>query len=303
MNGEVSKHDYINGIYKFHKNLFDYSEFISNTDIQKIEISDNSVIMTSRKLGLKIFCNKNDKRIPPIEILNFDCYEKNDSAMIFNLVDDDFTIFDIGANIGWYSLALTKLNNTIDIFAFEPVTKTYEILLKNIELNHIHNIYSFNHGFYSKNTELEFYYNMDGSGNASSKNLMDKKNTQKIKCAVKMLDSFVSTNNIEKIDMIKCDVEGAELFVFQGAENSIVKFKPIIFAEMLRKWTAKFDYHPNDIIKFFKNIEYLCFFVTDNELVQISNIDNDTLSTNFFFLHKEKHALQISKFCNNILNI
>ena len=74
--GKITKSEYINQMYNHHKKLFEYSEFIKNTDIGKIEIDDGRVIMTSRELGIKIICEENDERIPPIEILNFEYYEK-----------------------------------------------------------------------------------------------------------------------------------------------------------------------------------------------------------------------------------
>ena len=55
LNGELSKSDFISDMYaQNHKALFDYSKFIKNRDIKKIEINDGLVTMTSRELGIKI---------------------------------------------------------------------------------------------------------------------------------------------------------------------------------------------------------------------------------------------------------
>ena len=294
--GNISKADFIKSMYEYHKTLFEYSKFIKNTDIKKIEIVDNKVIMTSRQLGIKILCNSKDERIPPIEVLNFDYYEKNDSSMIFKLIENDFTIFDIGANVGWYSIAFSKVKNNVSIFAFEPILKTYKNLVFNTKLNSVKNIKTFQNGFHNKNTTLNFYYYPEGSVNASSKNLAPERRSIKLKYKVYSLDDFVRKNKVSKIDFIKCDVEGAELFVFEGAKKSIKKWKPIIFTEMLRKWSAKFDYHPNEIIEFLKNKGYLCFFTKNHKLVEIKEIYENTIETNFFFLHREKHSEQISTY-------
>ena len=98
--------------------MFNYAEFILGTDIQKIEIEDGQVVMTSREHGIKIICDKHDKRIAPIEVLNFQNYEKVDSDMIFKMVKDGDRVLDIGANIGWYSLGLAKCYPNCDIRAF-----------------------------------------------------------------------------------------------------------------------------------------------------------------------------------------
>ena len=50
-----------------------------------------------------------------------------------------------------------------------------------------------------------------------------------------------------------------KLFLPLKELETFKKFKPIIFTEMLRKWAAKFGYHPNDIINYFSNFGYNCF--------------------------------------------
>lgn len=283
-------------MYDYHKILFGYSEFIKDTDIKKIEIVDDNVIMSSREQGIKIICIKDDERIPPIECLNFDYYEENDSKMIYNFIEDNFIVFDIGANIGWYSIGIAKYRKNVKVYSFEPIPKTYDNLKSNVKLNDLHNIEIFNYGFYNEDKNLTFYYYPEGSGNASSVILTENKDFSKIQCKVITLDGFVKNNNIPKIDFIKCDVEGAELFVFEGAIRTIELFKPIVFTEMLRKWSSKFNYHPNKIITFFNEKGYLCFVSNEKELQEIKKIDENTLETNFFFLHKKKHSSQILQY-------
>lgn len=285
-------------MYDIHNVLFEYTKFIKDTDVKRIEINDDSLIITSRENSIKIVCEKNDQRIAPFEIMNFNSYEKNDSKIIDQLIKNHFTIFDIGANFGWYSLNFAKMHKLSKIYAFEPIPKTYKKLVENITINNLNNITSVNFGLYNKNTDLTFYYYEQGSGNASSKNLEYRKNTQKLICSVITLDDFIIKNNISSLDFIKCDVEGGELFVFEGGSNSIDLHRPIIFTEMLRKWSEKHEYHPNKIIDFFKAKNYRCFISNKSGLSEIVTINNDTIETNFFFLHDEKHASIISSLTN-----
>jgi hypothetical protein len=70
---------------------------------------------------------------------------------------------------------------------------------------------------------------------------------------------------------------------------------------MLRKWSAKFNYHPNDIIELLNSIGYLCFTIREKNLKEFHLMDENTLDTNFIFLHKENHANQIKdKIINKI---
>jgi len=242
---------------------------------------------------------KNDQRITPIEILNFNYYENNESKIIYKLIDENFTIFDIGANFGWYSINFSNINKGIRTYAFEPIPNTYKKLVENIKLNDLKNIETFNFGLYNKNTDLTFYYYPQESGNASSVNLKPEKNSQEFKCKVIILDDFIKKNKINSLDFIKCDVEGAEIFVFEGGKKSIELYKPIIFTEMLRKWSAKFGYHPNKIIDFFEEKGYGCFVSNVTGLTEITEITEETIETNFFFLHEEKHANKITSLKSN----
>jgi len=57
-NGLIQKPEYIKKIYDFHRILFDYAEFIKNTDIKKIEITDDKIITTTRENAIKMICEK-----------------------------------------------------------------------------------------------------------------------------------------------------------------------------------------------------------------------------------------------------
>jgi FkbM family methyltransferase len=294
--GKIERIKYINSMYNYHKILFDYSEFLNGTDIKKIEIIDNDVIMTSRQHEIKIICMKDDIRSMPLETLSLDYYEKNDTQMMYDLIEDDFTMFDIGANIGWYSIGIAKQEKNINVYSFEPILKIFKNLKTNLKLNKLHNVKIFNYGFYNENKKLDFYYYPNGSGYSSNIPFPGKEGFEKVQCELLVLDEFVNKNEIHKIDFIKCDVEGAELFVFQGGVKVIERFKPIILTEISRINQSKFSYHPNKLIKFFKENGYLCFIATEKGLKEIKEINEKTQETNAFFLHTKRHSLQITKY-------
>lgn len=283
--GAVDKQEYIARMYNIHKTLFNYAEYLRDTDISKIEITDFSVMMTSRKSGIKMLCPM-DKRTAPIEILNFNAYEPDLLAMAFKLIERESTIFDIGANMGWYTLNIAKALEGVKIYAFEPIASTFSYLKYNVELNKLENVILNNFGFSDTEQELTFYYDPENSGNTSLKEM--EKGRSLVQCRVKTLDNYFASPSI-KCDFIKCDVEGAELLVYKGGVNFLSRCRPIIMSEMLRKWTAKFDYHPNDIIELLSGIGYQCFVVTGEKLREFFDMDETTVETNFFFLHSEKH--------------
>ncbi len=292
-NNEMNKVQYIGAMHRLHKRLFDYADFIKNTDISSIEIVEGAVFITFKSNGVKMICDAMDERTAPIEALNFEAYEKEDTNLVMQLIGDDkATILDIGANVGWYSLSVGKMCPKAEIFSFEPIPGTYSYLNKNIEANQLGNIKSHNFGFSNENKSIDFYFYPEGSGNASIEKLADLETVTVIPCQVQKLDDFVELEGIS-VDFVKCDVEGAELLVFQGGISTIKMHKPIIFTEMLRKWAQKFGYHPNNIIEMLSEVGYRCFSSDNARLVEIFKIDESTIATNFYFLHKDKHIEKI----------
>jgi FkbM family methyltransferase len=295
LSGKIEKSEYITNMYKEnHDKLFQYADFIKNRDIQKIEIVEDIVMISSKELNIKIICNRFDERIAPIEILNFKNYEKGDSDMIFRLVNDSDTVFDIGGNLGWYSIGLYKNKKDIVIHAFEPIPSTYKCLKENVKINGA-NIVVNNFGLSDKKQECTFYFHKEGSGNASAAIMDDARDNLEVQCMLDTLDNYFDETNLSKLDFIKCDVEGAELLTLKGGFKTIKNHKPIVFAEMLRKWSEKFNYHPNEIIELFRSIGYGCFHVTNNKLKEIAEMTDETIETNFFFLHLEKHVNELNE--------
>ncbi|MCF7800266.1 FkbM family methyltransferase [Candidatus Babeliales bacterium] len=296
--GNIDKNIYWQEMFYYHEKLLEYKELLKdNGTIKNIKFDKNFLYVTLFN-GLEFFWDPNDLRSPVSVAVNNGEYEEKEINFISCLIKDAEIIFDIGANVGWFSLHLSKFlqNQNPEIHAFEPVKSTFVNLDKNIKLNNKDNIKAYNFGFGQENTKIKFFVpKKTGSVAASMQNILNEECLEQ-ECEIKKLDDFVNDNNIKQIDFLKCDVEGAELLVIKGGLEILNEFKPIIFLEMLRKWSAKFNYHPNDIIFILKNLGYSCYSFAQNKLVEIDLIDEQTIDTNFLFLSKIKHNNIIEKF-------
>jgi len=294
LNGKLNKQDFIKKMHEIHSRLFEYADYLKSTDIASIEISDDKVIMTSRKASVKMLCDKDDERMTPIETLNFNEYETDELNFMVNYIrgnfNKEFTFLDVGGNVGWYSIHLAKEFPEINIHTFEPIPKTFSYLKNNIEMNQVKNVHLNNFGFAEKEKDMTFYYCKEGSGNASLSNLSGSEEAEKINTRVYRVDDYVKKNKLQ-VNFIKCDVEGAELFVFKGAALTLKKQKPVVLTEMLRKWAMRFGYHPNDIIQYFSKLGYNCFTINGKLLKPFSKVDEYTMETNFVFIHPDKLKL------------
>ena len=288
--GRIQKSEFIIKAHqKFHSILFELAGELANTDIASIELTDNKVCMLSRLDGIRIVVDNADQRTAPVEILNFNAYEPELASVIRSLAPFMNTMLDIGANIGWYSLLVQKINPSAVIHAFEPIPVTFQRLKDNIDLNNSLNVYLHNYGLSSQPGTFPFFYYSEGTGNASLQNLANRDDAQVFECDLKTLSSIENELVVnETIDFIKCDVEGNELSVIQGGGELIEKHKPIILLELLRKWSARFNYHPNEVIELLRDHGYNSYVCApDSKLSPIQLITEETIETNFFFVHAE----------------
>lgn len=292
----LDKTNFRKKIHNMMMQIKDIKCLLDNSIIDKIEFDKNSFWITLKKdYGeVKLYINEFDFEEVPISIICFGDYEKSETNMTCKILDffkdeKDFTCFDIGANVGWYTLNILKRFDNMNVFSFEPSPITFQRLEKNLELNQFATNKLFNIGFFDKNDKLDFYYDTQGSGASSLVNIRERDSVKKISVDMMKLDDWVKINNVKKVDFIKCDVEGAEYFVYQGGIEFISKNKPIIFSEMLRKWSAKFGYTPNDIIEFMKKLGYKCYVIYEDFLKEFNFVDENTIETNYYFLHAEKH--------------
>lgn len=297
-NGVLEKHKYMEDMFDAHKYLFEYPALINDSPVTKIEITKEQVVFSINNEGSSILmcCDGRDAYSLPMTFLNLSECETDESAMINRLIKPDDVVFDIGANIGWYTVNILLKHKGASVYAFEPIESSCRYLKKNLALNNLNTDNVYNFGLSDENKTVKFYFDVKCAMASSMANLREDEKTVAVECKVKKLDDFVSSlPSLQRLDFIKCDVEGAELFVFKGALDTINKYKPVVFSEMLRKWSRKFGYHPNDIINLFRSIDYECYIINNAKIKKFESVDDETLQTNYLFFHNQKHADTVSK--------
>ncbi len=305
-NNEIDLKSYGKQMFENYEELFSYKELLRESRVKEILINEkevlfkilrNSPVNKSEEYEIIMEIYKKDYAAIPNTILSVGDYEPIELDMVSRVAGymKEGIFFDIGANLAWYTINIKKQYPEMRAYAFEPIEETFVRAKKNIELNQLEGTNIFNLALYHENTTLKFFYDVCEFGASSLQNLREDKETREVLCKTERLDDFVNDYNIAAIDFIKCDVEGSELFVYQGGMESIKKFKPVIFSEMLRKWSAKFGYHPNDIIDLLASAGYQCFVIGEKgKLKRFGRVDEQTIETNYFFLHPQKHGQIIS---------
>jgi FkbM family methyltransferase len=126
------------------------------------------------------------------------------------------TIIDVGVNKGYFSLISAKLmDNTGKVYAIEPDSTNCSWIKKSIKKNNYKNIELFQIALSNKNEEICLYKGFKSGDHSIKKDR--GLGFQMVKA--QRLDDFVKKHNIKRVDLIKIDVEGAEVEVIQGGEK------------------------------------------------------------------------------------
>lgn len=274
----------------------------SNKECRSIQLTKNGCIL-EKESGLKLYFSFADAiSRAEMDLLNASDPEKSEMDLVNAFIQRTgcTTVFDIGANVGMYSLELWQKHKEVNYYIFEPIPTTYEKLLKTIDLNSAFSerMHTYNLGMSDRTGSFDFY--LPGASSAASLqpitddfylkksnqsgSYTGSKEMEKVACQLTTLDSFVKENGIDKIDFIKIDVEGNEKFVLEGGKETLEKYRPLVYTELLRKHAKRFGYHPNDVIDFMKRFDYACFAIREGSLTEVDRIEETTEETNFFFL-------------------
>ena len=138
-------------------------------------------------------------------------------------------LFDVGANVGRYTLSLLKTFADAQIYAFEPHPGNFSTLKNNTAER---NVNLQNCAVGESPGELVLYDRADRENGSSHASLYEaviseihKKDILEFPVAVKTLDDFCENNQISEIDFIKIDTEGNELAVLNGAKKMLEEHK------------------------------------------------------------------------------
>lgn len=288
--GTMSKPDFIHSALQTHKTLFEYVDITRCTDVKEIVIAADGVSFILGEERIRLYCPENEARVAPIEVMNFNQYEPAETRAMDVLAAQARTILDVGANIGLYSIRFAKRFPAARVYAFEPMPTSHAFLQRNVAANAVgERVSCFNYGLSETSGTVDFFISPAAGTNASLLNVAGAQDAQRVVGLTLTLDQW-SANQRVVPDFIKCDVEGAELLVFRGGRTTLEQHQPIVFAELLRKWSKPFGYHPNDVLHFFAELGYQCFAVGDGGVRHIAEVTDDTLETNYAFLHAQKHA-------------
>lgn len=212
-------------------------------------------------------------------------YEPFISDVVSRLIREGDTCVDAGANFGWYTtLMAERVGNDGAVHSFEPIPATFAELRTNTGLLGEPTCVQINQLALSDADAEAAICFFEGQPTGHASLVSDGSVSTSIKCTTIRLDSYLAENSVVKVDVLKADVEGAELDLLKGA-SSIFKQEvpPVIVMEMAKGTSSRFGYLPNDLIAFIGSRASYDFYAIDEtgrSLSKINGFEPDDIGAN-----------------------
>lgn len=210
-------------------------------------------------------------------------------ALLGKYIPAGGTILDVGANFGYFAKEFARLQNgSCRVFCFEPVIYNYNIL--EYVTKRIDNVRIEKCALSNAEGEIEITIPVKKTGKigpalAHFGPEKDRDYISQRARTVKM-DDYLRTAGIEHVDFIKVDVEGAEILVFEGAEETLAKHKPSIFCEINNDYTQRIGRKAQEVFDFLQSRGYSAFLVhKQNKILQIA--ESYEYPGDYIFVHSE----------------
>lgn len=188
-------------------------------------------------------------------------YEKKSLSVLISILalfDEKPVFYDIGANAGFYSIVLSE--QTSEIVAFEPFSLNYKLLKTNKAINNVRNLIVFKTALSDKKDIGELViYNSSGNNSLFNRNVSTDhplKRTGVELIELEKMDDMIGDKGLPLPNIVKIDVEGAELFVLKGAKKTIQQCHPTFVIEYADSTSNDAGYKKEAILQYLSQFDY-----------------------------------------------
>lgn len=197
--------------------------------------------------------------------------------------------FDVGAQIGYLSLIMGKAaEGGTTVHSFEPETTNAMRLRSNVQLNGLTNVHIEQCALSDRTGTLKLFLSRDNNAGTHSTVFVENNvSTDYIEIPALTLDAFVESHSISRLDLIKIDVEGAELEVILGGTKTLATLHPVIVMELSAELQKSRDFTTRQLKTLLADQGYTSFCINDDGTLRPSPVDEYHLNDNVVFIHAD----------------
>lgn len=227
-------------------------------------------------------------------ILIFGCYDNDLHQAFERLIKPGMVCMDVGANLGEMALHMASLTGpTGAVYAFEPVAPVFERLRVHVERNKLQQVVRVLPLALSDQTgSCEIAYaasQADNQGLASIVNLEQSDADLKQHIDTVTLDDFVQRENLQRIDLMKIDIQGAEMKLLRGGADALKRFSPDLLMEVSPGDLAKANTNSRELCQVIESYGYSIFSIRHGNVgakISAAAVKQDFHATNVYCTRK-----------------
>jgi|LGVF01.1.fsa_nt_gb FkbM family methyltransferase len=172
------------------------------------------------------------------------------------IVRPSFYFFDIGANVGYYAMLISRLTGrSAAVYAFEPCPDEFKKLQRNLSLNDFRSVRTYQIAL--SDTTGNIGLTKKKKGGLTRLSSSSEEAFHDVSCTT--LDDFILYNQIPRLNLLKVDIEGSEVNFLRGALQSISQFRPIIIIELNPNALKVFGNNVLEIVQILSKFEYIFY--------------------------------------------
>lgn len=213
-------------------------------------------------------------------------YEQKELELAGKLIPLNGVVIDAGANFGYHSLWFSRFCTKGNVYAFEPSPPLWVQLVAHLKLNPAATIQPQHRALDATNGEQKFFVaKQDNTGMGGFVDTGNASGTVVQVPCIRM-DDFISEKGITSIDLVKIDVEGAEIRVLKGMRHILQAIRPIVMVECSSATLAYHGEKLSTLYEVMNSYGYLPFEAVDGlTLRKIQGVKDLSLA---FFIPEER---------------
>lgn len=188
-------------------------------------------------------------------------YEGSNLEFLRAVCKPGSTIVDLGANIGWFTLAAAQIvGSSGAVFAFEPAPGIFRRLSQNVALNRDASrgsIALVNKAVGDCEGEVAFYESTDGNSGLSSMRDIGSACKERVIVPVVVLDSMLGL--LPSVRLVKMDIEGAEVKALRGMRALVERDHPVLMIEVTDRFLRQMGSSAKDLCELVEGWGYAVY--------------------------------------------
>jgi len=244
-------------------------------------------------LRCKLYCYLHRQDYIQLMVRYHGIFEPHCIRIMEKILGSGSTFLDIGANIGVHSLfASTMVKSTGKVISIEAESENFEILNRNISHSNAGNVTALHYAVGEAPGTVSMHLPIHG--NSGMYQVKHGGNDEVATVPMRTIDFILGELKVEKVDLLKMDIEGSEFAAIRGARATLQQLRMPILIEINRAALGQFNTSPKELKQELHDLGYDGWIIAGWQFVPIS-VDDEHDCDECLFLHRND-AINRSRF-------